>query len=41
MIQMPTHNDLKAMDATFKGFSYALPTFLPKEYMEQYLLGAD
>ncbi len=28
-------------DVTFQGFSYGLPTFLPKDFLDQYKGGAD
>ncbi len=31
--------DLRPRDATYQGFSYSLPTFLPKEFLEQRFQG--
>ncbi len=41
LVDYKRRNDPWGEDITFQGFSYSLPTFLPKDFLEKCSAGAD
>ncbi len=41
LVDYERRNDPQPTDASFKGFTYGRPMFLPREYVEWYPQGAD
>ncbi len=39
LLDYERRHDPRPRDATYQGFSYSLPTFLPKEFLEQHFQG--